>query len=269
MNSTSDRRANLEAAARLLAEAARRGAGLAVLPEHFSFMQSEGNRPARPETLRGPLVRFLAGQAKEHGLWIVGGSFAQKSRRPDRVYNTCPVLAPDGSLAAYYQKIHLFDLDLPGHPSLMESRYVLPGRRLVTLDTPLGVLGLSVCYDLRFPELYRRLRLKGAQVLAAPSAFTKATGQAHWDLMVRARAVDNACFVLAAAQWGRHNPKRESFGNAMIVDPWGEVLDRAEPGEGLALAEVNPEKTARQRGRLDSTPHARLLPRSWGEADRS
>lgn len=269
MNTTDDRQANLVQAERLLDSAAAGGAGLAVLPEHFSFMQSEGSLPARPEPLRGPLVSFLADKARTLGLWIVGGSFAQRSRDPEKVYNTCPVLSPEGELVAYYQKMHLFDLNLPGLPGLTESRYVLPGHRLVTLDTPLGILGLSICYDLRFPELYRRLRLKGAQVLTAPSAFTKATGQAHWELLLRARAVENSCFVLAGAQWGQHNPRRESFGQAMIVNPWGDILARCEPGVGLAMAEVNPGKLDEQRRRLDSTRHARLLPAAWGEPDPS
>lgn len=263
MNSKADRAANLAQAAELLARARKMGARLAVLPEHFSFMQAEGRRPPAPEPLRGPLVRWLGEQARTLGMWIIGGSFSQQVRGRRRVYNTCPVLDDQGRLRAWYQKVHLFDLALPGRPALMESAHVLPGRRIVTVDTPAGRVGLSICYDLRFPEFYRRLRLRGAEVLVAPSAFTAATGKAHWDLLVRTRAVENACYLVAAAQWGNHGGRRKSFGRAMIVDPWGEVLAVCEDGVGVAVAEVSRRRLERLRGLLDSTGHARLLPRSW------
>lgn len=263
MNSGADRQANLAQAADLLAQAAAAGAEMAVLPEHFSHMQSEGILPARPEPLRGRLFAWLADQTRRHGLWLVGGSFNQRVAGHRRIYNTCPVLDPAGEMTAYYQKAHLFDLDMPGHQTLQESAFVLPGRRLVTVDTPAGKLGLSICYDLRFAELYRRLRLKGAEVLTCPSAFTKVTGQAHWDILVRARAVENACFVLAAAQWGSHGQGRESFGHAMIVNPWGEIVAQCPEGVGWAMAEVDPDQVADWRSRLDSTAHARFLPAAW------
>ncbi len=278
MRSTSDRAANLAQAEELLRRAAAQGAGLAMLPEHFALMQPEGSPPLDPEPLRGPLVQWLAGLARELGLWIVGGSFARRATRgargargaradQRRVYNTCPVIDDKGRLRAWYSKVHLFDLAIPGRRALLESAHVAPGRRLVVTQTPLGAMGLSICYDLRFPELYRRLRLKGAQVLAAPSAFTKLTGQAHWELLVRTRAVENCCYLLAAAQEGAHSPKRESFGRAMIVDPWGRILAECPPGPGLALAEVSPRELARQRRRLDSTQHARLLPAAWRQRE--
>lgn len=259
MNSNQDRRANLDMAAELLRQAADAGAGLAVLPEHFAYMQAEGIAPAEPETLEGPTVAFLAEIAKELDLWLVGGSFSEKSKIKNKVYNTCPVLDPHGRLAAAYRKIHLFDLDLPERPSLMESRYVESGNSLGLVQTPLGTLGLSICYDLRFPELYRELRLGGAKILTAPSAFTRVTGQAHWELLVRARAVENGCFMLAAAQWGYHGGNRESFGQAMIIDPWGSILARCPAGTGIAIAEVSGTAVREVRNRLDSTMHARLL----------
>ncbi len=261
-----DRQANLEVAARLLAQAKEAGARLAVLPEHFSYLADMRQMPEAAQTLRGPVVEFLAEQAKELGLWIVGGSFAQLSRGAGRVFNTCPVLDDQGRLQAYYQKIHRFDLDMPGQAKWEESSYIRAGRRVVTVDTPVGTIGLSICYDLRFPELYRRLRLKGATILAAPAAFTKGTGQDHWELLVRTRALENACYVLAAAQWGPHGGGRESWGQSMIVGPWGEVLAQCESGVGLALCDVDPERVASARRRLDSTSHARLLPRAWREA---
>jgi predicted amidohydrolase len=263
MNSGPGRRANLAQAEELLRAARAAGAGLAVLPEHFGCLRPEGTPWAEPEPLQGPTVAWLAGLARELGLWIVGGSFAQASARAGLVHNTCPVLDPAGRLVAHYQKIHLFDLALPGQRSLRESATSLPGRRQALIDTPLGRMGLSICYDLRFPELYRRLRLKGATVLAAPSAFTKSTGQAHWEVLTRARAIENQCFLLAAAQEGAHGGGRESFGRAMIVDPWGEILAECPPGPGLACAEVEAKAVAKVRRLLDSTAHARLLPTAW------
>lgn len=265
MNSTDRRQDNLEQAAELLAQVKAQGARLAVLPEHFSFLAAMERMPQVAEPLRGPTVAFLSQRARELGLWIIGGSFSRKSADPTRSYNTCPVIDPQGELLAHYDKIHLFDLALPGQAAWEESRYVKPGRRLAVVELPVGVVGLTICYDLRFPELYRRLRLKGAQVLAAPAAFTFATGKDHWELLVRARAVENACYVLAAAQEGEHGGRRRSWGQAMIVDPWGEVLAQCGPGPGVALAEVDQRGLTRARRKLDSSRHARLLPRAWGK----
>jgi predicted amidohydrolase len=262
MNSGPDRQANLLQAQDLLTQAAGHGAGLAVLPEHFGLLLPEGQAPAAAEPLAGPTLAFLAGQARQHRMWLVGGSFAQRGAR-GRLYNTSVLLDDQGRLQAHYQKIHLFDLGLPGQPALTESRFYSPGRRLVVADTPLGRLGLSICFDLRFPELYRRLRLKGAQVLAAPSAFTAATGREHWEVLARARALENQCYLLAAAQWGQHAPGRASHGQAMIVDPWGRVLAQCEPGIGLVCAEVRSQRVDRVRGLLDTVNLARLLPAGW------
>ena len=262
-NSTEQRRDNLEQASRLLAQAKAQGAKFAVLPEHFSFLSAMEKMPSVAEPLRGPTVAFLAEQARKLGLWIIGGSFSRKSDDPTRSYNTCPVLNPRGELVAHYDKIHMFDLAMPGQATWEESRYVKPGRRLVTVELPLGTVGLSICYDLRFPELYRRLRLKGASILAAPAAFTHATGKDHWELLVRTRALENACYILAAAQVGGHGGGRRSWGQAMIVGPWGEVLAQCGDGPGVALAEVNPKGVAKSRRKLDSTGHARLLPGAW------
>ncbi|BEQ15231.1 apolipoprotein acyltransferase [Desulfoferula mesophila] len=263
INSSQQRRENLEQASDLLAQAKDQGAKLAVLPEHFSYLAAMADMPRAAEPLRGPTMAFLAERAQKLGLWIIGGSFSRKSNDPTHSYNTCPVLNPQGELVAHYDKIHRFDLDLPGQAKWEESRYVRAGRRLVTVDTPAGMVGLTICYDLRFPELYRRLRLKGAQVLSAPAAFTQATGQDHWELLVRTRALENACYLLAAAQVGDHGGGRRSWGQAMIVGPWGEVLAQCGPGPGVALAEVNPKGVAASRRKLDSTSHARLLPRAW------
>jgi len=268
MGSSAHKEHNLAQAKELLQSARDGGAGMAVLPEHFASIRDPHSLSMDPQPLKGPLVQWLGRQAQELGLWIVGGSFARLAPGHARVYNTCPLMDPQGRLVAYYDKIHLFDLGPPGHPALRESAQVRPGRRVVLAETPAGCLGLSICYDLRFPELYRRLRLKGAQILAAPSAFTVATGKAHWELLVRARAVENACYVLAAAQQGQHGGRRASFGQAMIVDPWGDILAQCPPGPGLALAQVEPRRVESSRRKLDSFSHARLLPRAWGSGER-
>lgn len=262
MNSGPHPQANLEQAAGLLAQAASQGARLAVLPEHFGLLLPEGQPPPSPEPLTGPLAAFLAGQARQHKLWVLGGSFAQQGAG-GRLYNTSLLVDDQGRVRAHYQKIHLFDLGLPGQEALTESRHYSPGRRLVVADTPLGRLGLSICFDLRFPELYRRLRLMGAEVLAAPSAFTAATGRDHWELLVRARALENQCYMLAAAQWGQHAPGRASHGQAMIVDPWGRVLAQCPEGVGLACAEVRTQRVGRVRTLMDTASLARLLPSAW------
>lgn len=263
MNSGRDRAANLEQAASLLGQAASQGARLAVLPEHFSCLVPEGQPHPHPEPLRGPTLTFLADQARRLGLWLVGGSLAEAAPG-GKTYNTSPLLDDQGRLRAVYRKIHLFDLALPDQPAWLESRLVVPGRRLVLAETPLGRLGMSVCFDLRFPELYRRLRLKGAEILAAPSAFTLATGRDHWELLLKARALDNQCHLLAGAQWGEHGQGRASFGAAMIVDPWGQVLARCPEGVGLAVAEISTQRRDEIRQRLDTAKLARLLPAAWG-----
>lgn len=265
MNSNDQPGQNREQAAELLAQAARQGAALAALPENFGLMLPEGSPPPAPEPLQGPTLAFLAQQARAHGLWILGGSFAQ-GKPGGPMLNASPLLDDQGRLRAVYHKIHLFDIHLPGKRPLLESRHFRPGRRLVVAPTPLGRLGLSVCFDLRFPELYRRLRLKGAQVLAAPSAFTATTGRDHWELLVRARALENQCYLLAPAQWGDHGRGRQSHGQAMIADPWGKVLAQCPEGQGLACAEIDPARLAQVRGLLDTAPLARLLPAAWKKA---
>lgn len=262
MNSSPDRGANWDQAAGLLARAAAQGARLALLPEHFGCLVPEGQPHPHPEPLRGPTLAFLAEQARRHGLWLVGGSFGEKAPG-GRTLNASPLIDDQGRLVAVYRKIHLFDLAMPGQPAWLESRLVAPGRRLTAAATPWGHLGLSICFDLRFPELYRRLRLMGADFIAAPSAFTQKTGQVHWELLVRTRAVENQCYLLAAAQWGEHGGGRASFGSAMIVDPWGQVVARCPDGVGLALAEVDLERVRQVRSTLDTIPLARLLPAAW------
>ncbi|HUG52013.1 MAG TPA: carbon-nitrogen hydrolase family protein [Vicinamibacteria bacterium] len=258
MTSTAEVERNLSTAERLVAAAAERGARLVGLPENFAFLRSEGEPVPEPQALDGPWVRRMAGLARRHGITLLLGSLPERVDGESRVYNTCVVLGPDGATLGVYRKIHLFDIDVPGLEHLKESRAVRPGTEVVLADTPAGRLGLSICYDLRFPELFRRLARQGAEVLAVPSAFTDHTGKDHWEVLLRARAIENLAYVFAPAQYGRHGPGRASHGHAMIVDTWGAILAQAPDGEGMALAELDLERQARLRRELPALDHVRL-----------
>jgi nitrilase len=234
--------ANLAQAGALLEDAAAQGARLAVLPENFSFLglKDADKRTVAEADGAGPVQEFLAASARRLGLWIVGGTIALKSGADGRVAAASLVYDAGGRRAARYDKIHLFDVDIPGRTeTYRESANVTPGTRPVVLDTPPGRLGLSVCYDVRFPELYRHLSAAGAQLLSVPSAFTAPTGRAHWETLLRARAIENLCYVIAPAQSGIHPSGRETYGDSMIVDFWGRVLKRVPRGRGCAVAEVD------------------------------
>lgn len=260
MTSTAEVERNLEVAERLVREAAARGARFVGLPENFGFLRSEGLPVPEPQDLSGPWVSRFADLARALELHLLLGSLPEKVEGETRIHNTSVLLGPDGRLRAAYRKIHLFDIDLPGMEHLKESRAVAPGTEVVVVETPFAPVGLSICYDLRFPELYRRLARRGAQVLAVPSAFTETTGKAHWEILLRARAVENLCYVFAPAQFGAHGGGRASHGHAMIVDPWGTVIAQAPDGEGMALAEMDFARLARMRQTLPALDHARLLP---------
>jgi predicted amidohydrolase len=263
MTSGPDLTANLEQARALLEDAAMRGARLAALPENFSFMGlKDSDKRAVAETDgSGPAQEFLAATARRLRLWIVGGTVPLRAGGDGRVAAASLVYDSDGRRVARYDKIHLFDVDIPGREeSYRESAHVAPGSAATVVDTPLGRLGLSVCYDVRFPELYRHLSAAGAQLLAVPSAFTTPTGRAHWEPLLRARAIENLCYVVAPAQSGFHPSGRETYGDSMIVDYWGRVLQRVPRGRGCAVAEVELE---RQRGVRESFPA--LLHRAFNE----
>jgi nitrilase len=234
MTSGPEVEANLEQARGLLEEAATLGARLAVLPENFSFMglkDADKRAMAEPQG-RGAAQDFLAASARRLRLWIVGGTIPLAAA--SLVYDS------DGVCVARYDKIHLFDVDLPGRTeSYRESAHVAPGSRAALLDTPAGRLGLSVCYDVRFPELYRHLSAGGAQLFSVPSAFTSPTGRAHWETLLRARAIENLCYVVAPAQSGFHASGRETYGDSMIVDYWGRILQRLPRGRGCAVADID------------------------------
>jgi deaminated glutathione amidase len=242
MTSGPDVAANLEQARALLEDAAARGARLAALPENFSFMglKDADKRAVAEADGSGPAQDFLAASARRLRLWIVGGTVPLATGADGRVAAASLVYDSDGRRVARYDKIHLFDVDIPGRSeSYRESAHVAPGARATVLDTPVGRVGLSVCYDVRFPELYRHLSALGAQILTVPSAFTSPTGRAHWETLLRARAIENLCYVIAPAQSGFHPSGRETYGDSMIVDFWGRVLQRLPRGRGCAVAEVD------------------------------
>ena len=268
MVSTPDVERNLAAAARLLERAAAAGAQLAALPEHFALMgrRDEDKLDIAEVQGDGPIQHFLAAQARAHGLWLVGGTLPLREPGRPRVRNSSLVFAPDGRLAARYDKVHLFAFD-NGRERFDEARVLDPGSQPVALQAgPLRV-GLSVCYDLRFPELYRALMSPPCDVLCVPSAFTYPTGQAHWEVLLRARAIENQCVVLAPAQGGTHETGRRTWGHSMIVDPWGEVLAMLAEGEGVVLAEVDTARRDAVRTQLPALRHRRLQPSACAQAD--
>jgi nitrilase len=257
--STPDVDRNLEAAARLIDEAARQGAGLVALPEYFCLMGGrDTDKLAIAEASgQGPIQDFLAAQAKAHGLWLIGGTLPIRADTVDRVRNACCVYGPDGALAARYDKIHLFRFD-DGRESYDEARVLEAGSAPVTVQAGALRVGLSVCYDVRFPELYRALCTPPCDVLSVPAAFTYTTGRAHWELLLRARAVENQCYVLAAAQGGVHENGRRTWGHSLIVDPWGEVLAVRPEGEGVVVADVDVVRLAAVRRQLPALVHRRM-----------
>lgn len=249
--------ANLIEAERLLATAAEQGAALAVLPENFAMLgQSDEDRVAHAEADGdGPLQEWLAGQARRHDLWVVGGTIPLAAES-GRISGACLVMDDNGERRARFDKMHLFDVTLPdGRETYRESASTRPGRDVVVLDSPIGRLGLAVCYDLRFPELFREMSAQGAEVFAVPSAFTAQTGRAHWELLLRARAVENLCYVVAGAQGGFHVSGRETWGHSMIVDPWGTILAKQEQGAGSVAAEISLERLRNLRKRFPVLDH--------------
>ena len=257
--STPDIERNLEAAARLIAQAVLQGAQLVSLPEYFCLMgRRDSDKLDHAEAPGdGPIQSFLSQQAKQHGLWLIGGTLPMRGAATERARNACCVFAPDGTLAARYDKIHLFRFDNE-RESYDEARVLEAGSETVTMQAGALRVGLSICYDLRFPELYRALCTPPCDVLSVPAAFTYTTGRAHWELLLRARAVENQCYVLAAAQGGTHENGRRTWGHSMIVDPWGEVLAVRPEGEGVVVAEIDVKRMAAVRKQLPALEHRRL-----------
>jgi deaminated glutathione amidase len=263
MCSTDDLPSNLAVVRSLTARAAADGAKLVVLPECFSFLgRREGDKLPIAETLdgTGPVLTTLRELATKHGIHIVGGGTPEVVPGDvARTYNTAVVISPAGDLLARYRKIHLFDVDIPNGAVLKESDATAPGSDLVVVDIDGAKVGVSICYDLRFPELYRRLvKDRGADVLLVPAAFTAHTGAAHWHLLLRARAVENQAWVVAAAQHGKHNEKRESYGHSLVVDPWGTIVAEQPTGDGVILSNLDGETVAKRRTQMPCLGHAVL-----------
>jgi deaminated glutathione amidase len=252
---------NLAAAARLLREAKDRGAEIACLPENFSFigLKDADKLQVAEADGTGPVQDFLSKTARELKLWILGGSTPLKGDSDRRVANTSLLYDGAGKRVARYDKIHLFDVTVPGrNERYLESKHVTPGESVVVADTPVGRLGMSVCYDMRFPELYRALVSRGAEWLAMPAAFTVPTGLAHWETLLRARAIENLCYVVAPAQVGMHTSGRETYGDTLIVDYWGKVLSRLAQGAGVIIAEFDPALQAETRAHFPALENRRL-----------
>lgn len=248
---------NLGEARRLIAKAVEQGARLVVLPEFFAIMgmNDTDKVKVREQAGQGQIQDFLSETARHFKIWLVGGSIPLAGSSPDKVRNSCLVFDEHGEQVARYDKIHLFNLEL-GNENYHEARTIEPGNQVVVVDSPFGRIGLGICYDLRFPELFRAM--KDVDIIVLPSAFTETTGKMHWEILVRARAVENLAYVIASAQGGYHVNGRETHGNSMVVDPWGRVLDRLPRGSGVVMAEVNPAYKSSLRASLPALSHRTL-----------
>ncbi len=258
MCSGADKAQNLEIATRLIRNAAKSGAKFIGLPENFAWMGPEPERAANAETLEGATLKALSALAAELSVTLLAGSILESGAPGDRCFNTSVLFGPDGKRIAVYRKIHLFDVEVGDGQTYRESAAVAPGTEVVVAETALGKVGLSVCYDVRFPELYRQQSAQGAVLLTVPAAFTLATGKDHWEVLLRARAIENQAYVIAPAQQGRHPKDRLTWGHAMVVDPWGLVIARASEGEGFAMARLDDEYLARVRRNLPALQHRKL-----------
>ncbi len=237
MDTRDDYEANMEAACRYIDEAAAKGARIVAFPEVFNYIGSE---PREPEEIPdGPTISRMAEKAREHGIWIHCGSISEKNPDGEKNFNTTVLLDPNGREAARYRKLHMFDITLPDGGVVRESDRMQSGTDIVMIDTELGKLGFSICYDIRFPELYRYMAMNGCQVIFTPANFQMRTGKDHWEIILRTRAVENTCYIAAPGQYGRKKGKSLSFGSSMVVDPWGTVIARAQESPGVVMAEID------------------------------
>jgi predicted amidohydrolase len=258
MAAGADRGTNVRRAAGLVRDAAGRGARLVVLPEVFAWRGTDPTDPGSAETIPGPTTEAMGALARELRMVLCMGSILETAPDESRRYNTSCILDATGAIVARYRKIHLFDVEIPGQVAVRESATRLAGDDAVVARTTLATLGCSICYDLRFPELYRRLAAAGAEVLLVPSAFTAPTGAAHWEVLCRARAIENQCYLLAANQTGTSPHGHRDWGHSMIVDPWGTIVARLDDEEGVAVAELDGTELARVRRELPALAHVRL-----------
>jgi deaminated glutathione amidase len=257
VNSKNDKEANVREALRLLELAAERGADVAVLPENVNYLGPKEGLLRAAEEIPGPTSERFAAKARELGVWILAGSIPEVSEYADHNYNTSLLIDRQGAIVARYRKIHLFDVEISGNVSAQESATVAPGEEVVTAAVEGHTVGLSICYDLRFPELYRELALRGAEIVFVPAAFTLYTGKDHWTTLLRARAIENQCFVVAAGQIGTHEPNMSCYGRSTIIDPWGTVLAQAPDGVGIADADLDLDRVAEIRRQLPSLSNRR------------
>jgi deaminated glutathione amidase len=262
LNSNEDKDRNLATAGRLLREAAAGGSQLAVLPEKFNVLGGPDALRAGAEPIPGPTTDWAAALCRELGLWLVAGSIVERVDGDDKLRNASVLVGPDGELHATYRKIHLFDVEVEGMV-YRESDAEAPGDDVVVTDAGGLPLGMAVCYDLRFPELFRIMAVRGARAVSLPAAFTVPTGRAHWEVLIRARAIENQVFMIAAGQIGKHPPDHESYGHSMIVDPWGEVLADAPDGECVVTADLDLERQEEIREKLPSLAHRRPAAYRW------
>jgi predicted amidohydrolase len=260
LTSTDDLAANLRNAERGVRDAARAGASFVALPEMFAYLRREGGDYPFAQSIDGEILGRVREWARELEVRILAGSIAERAPGEERVYNTSALISPRGEIEAVYRKMHLFDVEFgaEGGGSFRESARVAPGKEVVVAETEAGRIGLSICYDLRFPELYRAMAARGARFVCVPSAFTPHTGKDHWEVLLRARAIENLVFVIAPAQCGRHSPERTSHGRSLIVDPWGVVLAGLGDRPGVAIADCDLEEQERMRSRLPALDHRRL-----------
>jgi predicted amidohydrolase len=260
LNCTSNEQANWESARSLIERAAGHGATFVATPENTNYLGPHDEKVRRAEPLGGPTCTRFADLARRLGIHLLLGSFNEKSDEERRCFNTSVLFGPDGRILGTYRKMHLFDVDVPGGVRFAESDTCKPGDAVTVVDTPLARFGLSICYDLRFPELYRAMTDQGAQVLMIPAAFTLATGKDHWEPLMRARAIETQCYVIAPAQHGDHDDDglKASWGHAMIVDPWGLPVAVASDGPGLAIAEIDLERVERVRRAIPVSKNRRI-----------
>lgn len=256
MNSNDNVVVNLVQAKQLIQNAVSHAAQIVVLPENFALM---GNCLVAKEPFGdGPLQDFLATQAKKYGIWIIGGTIPISSLEPNKVYSSSLIYNSQGQCISRYDKIHLFDAKLNKNEHYQESRTFLPGNKIVLAETPIGKIGLAVCYDIRFPELFQELSRQGAEIFILPAAFTVPTGQAHWESLIRARAIENLCYFVAAAQTGTHSLNRITYGHSMIVDPWGKVISQLDDKVGFLVSEINLNYLQEIRQKLPVHQHSRI-----------
>lgn len=253
---------NLEQARKLIAEAVSKQAKLVTLPENFPLMAREDtDKLAIQEPFgKGPLQSFLSELSKQHQIWLLGGTIPLKSGEADKLFASSLLYDPQGNCVARYDKIHLFDVLVVGsnEPPYEESKTFIPGTEVTVAKTDIGNIGLSICYDLRFPELYRKMHKQQVQIITTPAAFTAATGEAHWEALLKTRAVENLCYVIASNQGGTHVNERETWGHSMIIDPWGKVLAKVDKGPGVAIAEIDLDKQAELRNMFPALNHRKL-----------